>query len=193
MMTHLAEAVLWLSVGILWWIFYWPNRRYQLDRARFRLFEIRDRLFDAAVDGTHITFDDRAYGIVRVGLNGMLRSIERYGWVRMLHLLMQVMRDPGWRDGLARQEAEFEAALAALSPQGRRLAEEAMGEAHRVFADYMVRISLVMLVMYCAVRLVRPVRRWVARMLSTPAKLATHAVSYEPSLAGRGHPSHAAR
>ena len=33
MMTHLVEAVLWLSVGILWWIFYWPNRRYQLDRA----------------------------------------------------------------------------------------------------------------------------------------------------------------
>ncbi len=57
-------------------LYFWLYRDYRIDLFRQRLFALRDELFDLARSGA-ISFDDRAYGLLRSTLNGFIRFGHR--------------------------------------------------------------------------------------------------------------------
>lgn len=63
-------------VVVLFWL--WPA--YRVDRYRYDLFMLRDRLFDLACDGT-LAFSDPAYRDARQRLNGMIFMADRVHWL----------------------------------------------------------------------------------------------------------------
>ena len=154
----LHEAVFWLLLGALWWLFHWPYRSYRLDDARHRLFVIRDRLFDAAADGTSIRFEDRACGMARMTINGMLRNLEDYGVFRLLSILWRYQRDEHLREKCTQYGQTFDDAVRQLAPEGRRLVVDTIAEADRVFLEYVFRTSLSMYLLYVVFKLLRPIR-----------------------------------
>ena len=153
----LHEAVSWLLLAALWWLFYWPYRSYRVDDARHRLFVIRDRLFDAAADGASIRFGDRAYGMTRMTINGMLRNLGDYGVFRLVSIVWRHSRDEHLRAMCAQYGQAFEGAVRELAPEGQRLVIETIMHAERVFIEYVFRTSLLTYLLYFAFRLCRPV------------------------------------
>lgn len=182
MTSAFAESLVWLLIAGLWWMSYGPIRKYQCDRARYRLFVIRDELFDIAARGSDIKFDDRAYGIARTTLNGMLRNVEGYGVGRLLLLIWRASRDDHWiamRDQYCR---EFESATSELSQGGRQSIHRAMRDAHRVMVVYMLRRSLMLLALGVIGKLLRPIGIWTDRR----SKQIEIAINYDSSIAGYG-------
>ena len=153
----LHEAAFWLLLAALWWLFYWPYRSYRLDDARHRLFVIRDRLFEAAADGASIRFEDRAYGMTRMTINGMLRNLEDYGVFRLASIVWRYSRDEHLRAMCAQYGQVFEDAVQELAPEGQRLVIETITHAEGVFIEYVFRTSLLAYLLYFAFKLLRPV------------------------------------
>lgn len=182
MSNPLVEPLAWLLIAGLWWMFYGPVRKYQCDRARYRLFVIRDELFDIAARGSDIKFDDRAYGIARTTLNGMLRNVENYGIGRLLFLIWRASHDDHWIAMCDQYSREFESAASELSPEGRQSIHRAMGDAHRVMVVYMLRRSLMLLAFGAIGKFLRPIGIWTDRQ----TKQIEIAINYDSSVAGYG-------
>lgn len=68
----------WLLIGVLWWMFFWLYQPLLVDRLRFQLFALRDRLFLLAADGK-IAFDSPTYQSTRETLNSIIRFSHRIG------------------------------------------------------------------------------------------------------------------
>lgn len=184
MATPFAEATFWLLLAVLWWLFYWPYRRYRVDKTRYDLFVIRDRLFDVAAEGALVDFDHPAYGMTRTTLNGMLRTIEDYSFIRWGALFWRASHDQEWRNLCARHATEFKRAIEHLSPEGRREIERAMNEAQYVFIHYAIWTSLTTIGLYAASMALRRVSNWSTR-LRKPWQRIKLAVDYESNVAGR--------
>ena len=186
-MAHpFPEAAFWLLLAVLWWLFYWPYRRYQVDKTRCELFVIRDRLFNAAREGTLMTFDNPAYITTRTTLNGMLRTIEDYSLIRWIVLFRRASHDQEWRNLCARHATEFRRDLESLSPNARKVVERAMNDAQLAFVRYALWTSLLTIAMYILGRVLRRIWDWGGRL----HKLWQHiklALDYESNVAGRDY------
>ena len=75
------QTTLWLTIA--WVLLFWCWRLYRIDRLRQQLFELRDELFDFAVDGG-IDFSDELYVSNRLFLNAMIRYAHRITFTRAL-------------------------------------------------------------------------------------------------------------
>ena len=184
MTIALLEAAAWVLVAVLWWMFYWPYRQFQIDRARQMLFVIRADLFDAAVRGEHVRFEDPAYGITRTSLNGLLRTLDDYTFIKLAFVAWQSISNEAWREMIERYAKERERALGELSAEGRKLVATTTLDACNAVLGSVMATSLVLLALRFVVVLLRPVR-----VLSEHTRAMTRrlirAVSYESSLAGR--------
>ena len=195
MTTLFLEAAHWVLLAALCWWFYGPYRRYCVDRTRYRLFVIRDRLFDTAAHGHLVEFDCRAYGIVRTTLNGMLRDLEEFNAIRLVTLAFRASRrDTAWRRMCARHRVEYRRALRELSPAGRQRVRDTVDEAVREMHHYVIATSALALLLYV---IVVPWHRWLVSSASIQEGYVKHirhirrinklnriATSYESNIAG---------
>lgn len=184
MTNPFTDAAVWLLLAALWWMFYWPYRQYQIDKTRHRLFAIRDALFDAAAKESCIRFEDRAYGLTRTTLNGMLRTLEDHTPFTLLCLLWRYSHHPAWQDLRAYYERENEVALGELSAEGRELIHRTARDATRTLLEYVSSTSLLMLAVRLVLALLRRTWGWPQRVRDVVRNL-TRAMDYESSLAGR--------
>ena len=178
------EATFWLLLAVLWWLFHWPYRRYRVDKTRYELFVIRDRLFDLASNGALVDFEHRAYGMTRTTLNGMLRTIEDYSFIRWAALYRRASNDQAWRDSCAEHATVFKRAIEDLSPEGREVIAQTMNDAMRVFIHYAIWTSLTAITIYGASMALHRVSSWGTR-LRKPWQHFKLAVDYESNVAGR--------
>ena len=181
----LYEVAFWLLLAALWWMFHWPYRSYRLDDARYQLFVIRDRLFEAAADGASVRFEDRAYGMTRRTINGMLRNLEDYGVFRLVFIVWRHSRDEQLRAMCAQHKQDFEGAVQQLTPEGQRLVVDTVFQADRVFLRYVFHTSLLMLLLYFSFKLLQRVlvlsklvrylyKNWIKPALDFEANFAGH-------------------
>ena len=184
MTIPLLEAAVWLLLAVLWWMFYWPYRQFQIDRTRQRLFAVRAALFDAAARGEHIRFEDRAYGITRTSLNGMLRSLDDYTLIRLVFLVWQSVSDQAWRTTRDHYANETEAALQELSAEGRELVTKTIHDACKAMLVCVIETSLVLLALCILIAVLRPIRS-VSDNIRVVWRRLIRAMDYESSLAGR--------
>ena len=184
MTIALLEAAAWLLLAVLWWMFYWPYRQFQIDRARQRLFVIRAELFDAAIRGEHIRFEDPAYGITRISLNGLLRTLDDYTFIKLSFVVWQSMSNQAWREMIERYAKEREMAVGELSAEGQELVATTTLHACQAVLGCVIATSLVLCALHFVVVLLRPIRILSEHTRSMTRRL-VRAVSYESSLAGR--------
>ena len=181
----LYEVAFWLLLAALWWLFHWPYRSYRLDDARYQLFVIRDRLFEAAADGASVRFEDRAYGMTRTTINGMLRNLEDYGVFRLVFIVWRYSRDEQLQAMCAQHKRAFESAVQQLTLEGQRLVVDTVFQADHVFLRYVFRTSLLALLLYFSFKLLQRVlvlsglvgylyKDWVKPALNLEANFAGH-------------------
>lgn len=145
-MTVQALVYLLLSlIGVRLWMFYGPHRRLRIDETRAQLFVVRERLFDAAAKGESIRFEDRAYGMARTMLNGMLRTLEDQGLVYWAIISWRLSRSESERAECVSYMNDFRHARGELSREGRELVQSTIDEAMQILLAHMVSTSLCLL------------------------------------------------
>ena len=183
-MTATGIAVIgWVSLLLAWWAYCWPYRRYQVDKTRYELFVVRDQLFDAAVQGDLIKFDDPAYGMTRTTLNGMLRMLEDFSFIQLLALVWR-LRDKRWRHMCALYSADVKRALDELSPDGRKLVNDTMAEAGRIFLSYLTKTSLAIRFFFVMCKVLVHVWTFSSQVKKYSGQF-RRAMDYESNVAGR--------
>jgi hypothetical protein len=80
-----------VSLSIILWLLFWGLPAYRLERYRQALFDVRDRLFDYAAEGS-IAFEDPAYGMLRSTINGFIRFAHRISFSHVV--LMIILNSP---------------------------------------------------------------------------------------------------
>lgn len=181
-----ALTPFYLLLGVLLWMFYGPHQKLRLAETRYRLFVLRDRLFDAAAQGEAIRFEDRAYAMARTSLNGMLRTLEDQGAVCWLVILWRVWKYESEQAKVSHHENDFRHALAELSREGRELVQETLEDAMKTLFSHMVSTSLCLLALVGLVKLLRrlQIRPALWKPLRPPRVKA--AVRYQSNSAGHG-------
>lgn len=133
-----------LSVGMLLalaWFFIFEYRYYRVRVLRKHLFDARDLLFAAAANGA-MSFDDRAYGMARSVINGLLRKAEA---LSMLYLVgLATIGDKADReDRIVAFEKRFGRATEKLSDAGKTAVIAALEQAHFSVLSHVLHISVV--------------------------------------------------
>src|SRR3569832_1900332 len=112
----------------LWWLYFVEYKRYRLDLARRELFRVRNDLFEAAANGK-LPFDSLAYGMTRRTLNGAIRFMHGFGFLRLAALLL-VDRIKPYPEAESFSQ-EFKSVFSALAPGGRGGGRGARGGGRR--------------------------------------------------------------
>lgn len=131
-----------LGIVFLFWFFFFAYRQYRLDVFRHHLFAARDRLFERAKAGD-LSFDDRAYGMTRTMINGLLKSADTLSLATML---MCWATNGYWRHQDVDDwfDNRFARAQDALTPRGRAAVRVALAEVHFCILSHIAHISVVL-------------------------------------------------
>ncbi len=122
-------------IGIWIWLA-WLYPEYATDIFRQRMFALRDRLFDEALEG-RIAFTHPAYGMLRSTMNGFIRFAHRISLGQMLWIMMVPSAQPDSRAFTQR----WESALSTLDPNTRDHIEQYLQEMNWLVIRHVIRRS----------------------------------------------------
>ncbi|HRH80126.1 MAG TPA: hypothetical protein PLW81_03690 [Thiobacillaceae bacterium] len=125
--------------GILWVMFFVVHREYYISLTRQRLFVIRWKLFEAALEGK-ISFENPAYQLVRQTLNGMIRFTHDMSILR-LSLIIFANRYIH-KELLDHYNAHQKKAFSGLSNEQKELLLSSLSEAHWQIVRHVMSVSL---------------------------------------------------
>jgi hypothetical protein len=125
---------------VLWWLWAIEYRRYRVLVLKSSLFEARDALFAVAEQGK-LSFDDPAYRMTRILLNGMLRQAEA---LSLPHFIGMMLTRAWWSnaDVEHRFNARYYRAQTQLTEAGRDAVRGAVNQAHVAIVSHVLHISL---------------------------------------------------
>ncbi len=152
-----------VSIGLMLYLFFGLYREYRTDRLRHRLFRIRDEFFDRVSAG-EIDFNNSAYGITRIMMNGMIRFAHEMSFFRILtiYLISKLhgpASDAGYGDALNR-------AMKRLTKDQREMVTGIHQQAFSIVLIHMAHVSFVFGPMLLLLKLVREILRPILAMLS---------------------------
>jgi len=129
------------SLLVFWWLWAIEYRRYRVLVLKNSLFEARDVLFEAAEQGK-LSFDDPAYGMSRILLNGMLRQAEA---ISLPHFVGMMLTRVWWSnaDVERRFNERYARAQMPLTEAGRDAVRQAIDRAHIAIVSHVLHVSLV--------------------------------------------------
>jgi len=135
--TYLISVLL---VFCVWWLFFVEQQRCWLSMARQTLFKIRDDLFDEAVKGEKITFDDPAYRMTRDTLNGMIRFTHT---ANLLYFISIYLGHKFIYKGRRSTDysTQFDMAIHSLPKGGKCLVLRSIAEAHLLLLRHVISTS----------------------------------------------------
>ena len=142
-------TVIFAAIGLtgLWvnWFLLWKG--YYLDKCRHELFAVRGELFQAALSG-EVDFNDPAYTMLRMLLNGMIRFNHRFNVTTLL--LSTFTKAP---EGFENLYDRWSLHVNRLSPESRRHLLNIYFRAHVTIMGYMASRSLVLRAVYICYRI----------------------------------------
>jgi hypothetical protein len=140
--SQLLNAIVSACAILFLWVFFaFVYRRYRVAVLRHHLFAARDRLFERAQAGD-LHFDDRAYGMVRTIINGLLRSADTLSLPTLL-IVWSTQRLWNNRELRVWFDERLVRAIAQLSPAGRAAVSAAVAEAHFRVLSHVLHISVI--------------------------------------------------
>lgn len=114
-------------------------KAYTMNLTRQHLFELRDRLFDAARRGD-ISYDSTAYGMARVTINGMIRFCHELTFGRMLTIAIAA-KFAGTPKFVLDYQQNLDTALAELPLDQQKLVKATMHEMNVFVVMHLLRTS----------------------------------------------------
>lgn len=146
--TFSSAAHLMLAFGALWVLCFLLWKEYRLDSLRERLFFLRQKLFNLALEG-QISFDDPAYAYLRVRLNSMIRFGHRFTVARLVIISLLRRRSCEFDDA-NQYEARWKEALQRLTPEQQEVLLSIHDDALVIAVRHMLSGSPVLLVILVA-------------------------------------------
>lgn len=136
-----------------WWLFTQCYRQYRVDLLRQRLFEIRDKMFRKAADDKALRFNDEAYKLFRLTINGMIRYGHDITFVQLLFITaFKTKLNVGY---ISKQyERSIENVLKEIPKSGQEVIKDAFVRMHMVVLAHIVHTSIVLITIWFVV--VRP-------------------------------------
>jgi hypothetical protein len=138
--TAIGLTGLWVSWFLLW-------QGYYLDKCRYELFALRGELFKAALSG-EVEFNDPAYHMLRMLLNGMIRFNHRFNVTTLI--LSGLNQAP---EGFENLYNRWSLHLNRLSPESRQRLNNIYFRAHVTIMGYMASRSLLLRAIYLGYRI----------------------------------------
>lgn len=145
MESTLYDFLFWVLLGLLWWLYVDVYYKYRLDLYRQNLFEVRDTLFDAAAK--HGLFENKAYTMTRITINGMIRFAHEVSFLRLL-LGYFSHRWFVKRDIAGLYLRDYATALKELPEEQQRLVIRARVQSHMALASHVLHTSIVLLPLF---------------------------------------------
>lgn len=184
----IAVLVLTLLATLLWWWFFFAYRDYRIALLRQRLFKIRDNLFASAERG-EISFDDKAYGMARTTVNGMIRFAHEVSFLRFL-IGYIVHRCAGDVDLVRDFTTRWTQNIEALPESAQQLVIKTYMEMHMHVLAHVVYTSLVgflvLVPLWHLLRLIHLTRQVKARLIASREWEAWRLVDAEANAIGAG-------
>jgi hypothetical protein len=137
--TAIGLTGLWVSWFVLW-------KGYYLDKCRYELFALRGELFQAALSG-EVEFNNPAYQMLRMLLNGMIRFNHRFN---LTTLILSALNEAP--EGVGNLHKRWSIHVNGLSPESRRHLNTIYLRAHVAVLSYMANRSLVLRAVYVCYR-----------------------------------------
>jgi len=135
MFTAIGLTGLWVSWFVLW-------KGYYLDKCRHELFALRGELFHAALSG-EVEFNDPAYHMLRMLLNGMIRFNHRFN---VTTLILSAFNEAP--EGFEHLYSRWSMHVNRLSPKSSQHLHHIYFRAHVSVMGYMASRSLVLRAVY---------------------------------------------
>jgi hypothetical protein len=129
--TAIGLTGLWVSWFLLW-------KGYYLDKCRHELFALRGELFQAALSG-EVEFNDPAYHMLRMLLNGMIRFNHRFNVTTLF--LSAFNHAPEGHENLY---TRWRLHVNRLAPESREHLNRIYMHAHMTIMAYMAEGSLLL-------------------------------------------------
>ena len=120
-----------ISLLLLFLLVFVLYNKYRLDLVRQELFDIRDRLFDEAMNN-QIAFDSPAYRYARTVINGMIRFSHRLSLSRLLVSMLLASEE-----GLEEVKREARTIYSGSSPGDRAMCDRYLLEANRTLVKHL--------------------------------------------------------
>lgn len=155
----------YIALLLLWVLFFWLYRDYRLDLFRQQLFALRDELFDVALAG-EIRFDDKAYGLLRITINGTIQYGHQLGFLQLLCDWWFTKNDPQRKQNVEVFKLKWETACAELSPEATVKIRAIRQRLHFLIIQQVVFTSFILfvtLVAFVIAFLLRCLQQWFLR------------------------------
>jgi hypothetical protein len=137
-MTPLLVSL--VSLAALWFFLNWPYRDYEVDRFRQDVFNLRDEMFDEAAGGL-ISFDDPAYGLLRMTMNGFIRFAHRLSFLNLF-----IFSAVAPHENFGSFSAEWKKRTGHLEPTVKARLESYRSRMNRLTAQFLILGSPLVLV-----------------------------------------------
>lgn len=139
----ITYILLLVSIGLLWYLYFFAYKDYVVDCTRQELFALRDELFDYANSG-NVSFDDEAYKTTRRMINGILRfthDITLSNWVMIAFFSNEESRN------YQKQFSDnFNRNIKKMSKEQQDMIEGTLYHAHFLMIKHLLRTSLLFVV-----------------------------------------------
>lgn len=159
-----ASVIFLMSAAGLWALFAWLYRDYRVDLFRFRLFALRDELFDTACAGS-LSFSDPAYQTTRSLLNGFIRFADRLGLLTLILNRTYSSSQHLKQLGVADFSMTWDAQVATVSPEAKARLTSIVNRVHQEVIEQLVMTSAVLLVTVIPLVVVLAVRSFGAEVV----------------------------
>lgn len=135
---------------LLFWNIFW--RKFQICRFRDKMFEIRGRLFDVAINNPELSFQSELYARFESMLNGSARFAYRIGFIDYLYF--SVFLRPRYKQLKSTKEFEefFGDAISRISNENtRQVLLKIKKDYEFAVVDLLTFSSLVLSTLFCSV------------------------------------------
>jgi hypothetical protein len=134
----------WIFVCGVWLLFFWLYRDYRLDAFRQELFLLRDELFGLAMGGK-LSFDSKAYGMLRSSINGNIQFGHRWGFLDLLCFFLFTRGDQFRNREAENYRARWQKAIGELDPDIRQAVEGIRMRMHFRLAEQVIFTSAILM------------------------------------------------
>lgn len=150
-MNIIYVFIFYFLVGVVFYLFVNVWREYRRDLLRHRLFIIRDKLFIVTEKSISLSFDNKAYGLARTTLNGMIRYADELTLGQIIIDSIILGKNEIIDDSYIH---EMETALGKLNDLNREIIEDAIDEMHQVVVSHVVATNPVLFILWLPVKLI---------------------------------------
>ena len=111
-----------LTLALLVRLYFWEYREYRMMRTRYKLFQLRNELFALGETG-ELAFDNKAYGLTRMLINGAIRYAHRLSMLHILIMHVCLVQSKAFGTVKIKQASRWEHAMLRLSDPTRTRVE----------------------------------------------------------------------